>query len=557
MPSARPPRRAHVPRALSAAAVSLGVAALVAARRPAEVAPAAGEPCPFVVARPADAPALAREFRAAWISPVESGEWPSSPDLTDADHQQELRDVLDRASAVGLNAVIVHVRPAADALYPSARAPWSSYIARDGLAPRYDPLQFALGEAHRRGLQFHAWYNPFRAAPPDRSRPAVGAARIAETRPEWVVRYGGQRWIDPGDPEARAAVLAELLDVVARYDVDAVHLDDYFYPYLEERTWTERVRAGGTRRRPRYRMVRHTETIPFPDDRTWERYGRPAGFRTRGDWRRENVSQFVRALYEGVKARKPWVQVGISPFGIWRPGAPAGLTGLDAYAEIFADSRRWWREGWLDYLAPQLYWRNDNDQRRNQRLDAWWRAENARERHLYPGMLTMRVASGAARWAPSEIEGQIAHYRDVRAGSPEALGHVHFRMQSLLEEAPGGLGDRLRVGAYVEPALPPASPWLGEQAPGAPRYTGCSVGAGAAVAVAASAGEPPRWWAVQWRDALGRWSLRAYPAAAGVFTARLGDGSAATAMAVRAVSATGVAGPALVLTTAAGGDAGR
>jgi uncharacterized lipoprotein YddW (UPF0748 family) len=443
------------------------------------------------------------------------------------------------------------VRPAADALYPSARVPWSSYIARDGEAPRYDPLQFALGEARRLGLQFHAWVNPFRAAPPEADRPAEGARRIAQAHPEWVVRYGAQRWIDPGDPGARDAVLGDLLEIVERYDVDALHLDDYFYPYLEERSWTERVRVRGGRR-PRYRTVTHTETIPFPDDRTWARYGAPAGFATRGAWRRENVSRFVHALYDSVKARKPWVQVGVSPFGIWRPGSPPGVTGLDAYGEIYADSRRWWREGWVDYLAPQLYWRNDNDQRRNQRLDAWWRAENQRERHLYPGMLTMRVASGGGRWAPTEIEGQIAHYRDVRAGSPEALGHVHFRMQSLLEDAPGGLGDRLRAGAYASPAVPPASPWLGADAPSAPRYTGCAGGPEASVAVDAGGGAPPRWWAVQWRDAAGRWTLRAYPGDARVLPARFGDGSVPTAMAVRALSATGVEGAPLVLTGAPG-----
>jgi uncharacterized lipoprotein YddW (UPF0748 family) len=145
--------------------------------------------------------------------------------------------------------------------------------------------------------------------------------------------------------------------------------------------------------RRRYRTVRETATIGFPDDRSWARYGAAAGWRDRGDWRRENVSQFVRALYDSVKAHKPWVAVGISPFGIWRPGYPAGVTGLDAYREIFADSRRWWREGWVDYLVPQLYWHSDGEQARNRRLDAWWRAENVRGRHLWPGMLTMRVAS--------------------------------------------------------------------------------------------------------------------------------------------------------------------
>ena len=487
-------------------------------------------------------PPVAREFRAAWMSPVDAGEWPSAPDLDDASQQEELRDLLDRAAEVGLNAVILHVRPAADAFYPTDRAPWSSYfVPRGAEEPGYDPVAFALEEAHRRGLQLHVWVNPFRAAPPERRREPLGAEFIAETNPEWVVRYGSQRWIDPGDPAARQAVLGALLEVVYRYDVDAIHLDDYFYPYLEERTTVRRVPVG----RRRYRTVRETATIGFPDDRSWARYGAAAGWRDRGDWRRENVSQFVRALYDSVKAHKPWVAVGISPFGIWRPGYPAGVTGLDAYREIFADSRRWWREGWVDYLVPQLYWHSDGEQARNRRLDAWWRAENVRGRHLWPGMLTMRVASGANRWPASEIERQIVGYRATRAGSAESLGHVHFRLKSLLDDAPGGLGDRLRAGTYAAPALPPASPWLGADRPGTPGVASCGGAVPAATLTAYGPGRT-RWWFVQWRDAAGRWTGRTLPATSAVPLA-FSDGSRPTAVAVRPVSPTGVEGAPLVL----------
>jgi uncharacterized lipoprotein YddW (UPF0748 family) len=451
-----------------------------------------------------------------------------------------LRDILDRAAAIGLNAVILHMRPAADAMYPTARAPWSSYFIPNGDEPGYDPLAFALAEAHRRGLQLHVWMNPFRAAPPEPRREAVGAASLRATRPEWVVRYGSQQWIDPGDPGARRAVLAAMLEVVYRYDIDAIHLDDYFYPYLEERTTTRRVRAGR-----QWRTVRETATIGFPDDRSWARYGAAAGWRDRGDWRRENVSQFVRALYDSVKAHKPWVAVGISPFGIWRPGYPAGVTGLDAYREIFADSRRWWREGWVDYLVPQLYWHSDGEQARNRRLDAWWRAENVRGRHLWPGMLTMRVASGANRWPASEIERQIGGYRAARAGSAESLGHVHFRLKSLLDDAPGGLGDRLRAGTYAAPALPPASPWLGADRPGTPGLASCGGAVPAATLTAYGPGRT-RWWFVQWRDAAGRWTGRTLPATSAVPLA-FSDGSRPTAVAVRPVSPTGVEGAPLVL----------
>ena len=535
-------------RARAAGAAVLCAAALGAVRQ--QVAPAAAA-CPFVPvalgggtgADTLAPPPIAREFRAAWVSPVEGGEWPSAPDLDDASQQEELVSLFDRAQQVGLNAVILHVRPAADAMYPTARAPWSSYFIPNGDQPGYDPLAFAVEEAHRRGLQLHAWVNPFRAAPPEPRREAVGAAAIAASHPDWVVRYGSQRWIDPGDPAARQAVLDAVLEVVYRYDVDAVHLDDYFYPYLEDRTTTRRVRVG----RRRYRTVRETETIAFPDARTWERYGVAAGWRDRGDWRRENVSSFVHALYDSVKAHKPWVAVGISPFGIWRPGYPSGVTGLDAYREIFADSRRWWREGWVDYLAPQLYWRSDGEQLRNQRLDAWWRSENVRGRHLWPGMLTMRVASGANRWPASEIERQIGALRSARAGSGESQGHVHFRLKSLLENAPGGLGDRLAATMYATPAVPPASPWLGADQPGAPQVASCGDGASPAAALAATGPGRTRWWFVQWRDAAGRWTARTLPAAVGAVPLFYGDGTRPTAVAVRAVSPTGVEGAPLVL----------
>ncbi len=530
-----------------ACAAAACAAALAGARRPSPSAQASAA-CPLVPlaagAPGADAlapPPVAREFRAAWISPVENGEWPSAPDLDDESQQEELRELFDRAAEIGLNAVVLHVRPAADAMYPTARAPWSSYFVPPGEEPGYDPLAFALAEAHRRGLQLHAWVNPFRAAPPDRRAP-LGAERIAAAHPEWVVRYGSQRWIDPGDPAARQAVLDAVLEVAYRYDVDAVHIDDYFYPYLEERTATRRVRAGR-----RWRTVRETYTLQVPDDRTWERYGRAAGWQSRGDWRRENVSGFVRALYDSVKAHKPWVAVGVSPFGIWRSGYPRGVTGLDAYGEIFADSRRWWREGWVDYLAPQLYWHSEGEQLRNQRLDAWWRSENVRGRHLWPGMLTMRVASGQNRWPASEIERQIGALRSARAGSGESQGHVHFRMKSLMADAPGGLGDRLAATMYATPALPPASPWLGADAPGAPRVGGCTEGATPSAALAPVGPARTRWWFVQWRDAGGRWTGRTLAGTTAAVPLYFGDGSRPSAVAVRALSPTGVEGPPLVL----------
>ncbi len=482
-------------------------------------------------------PPVAREFRAAWVSPVEGGEWPSRVGMTDAEQQAQLVGLFDRAAAIGLNAVILHVRPAADALYPTPRAPWSSYLTRGGAAPGYDPLAFAIREAHRRGLQLHVWFNPFRAAPPDERHAPAGAQRVAGEHPEWLVRYGSQRWIDPGYPDARRHVLESLLEVVDRYDVDGLHLDDYFYPYREEETVTRRVRVG------RHTRVEHSShTIAFDDERSWARYG---SGESRSAWRRENVSEFVRQLYAGVKARKPSVLVGISPFGIWRPGSPQGVTGLDAYEEIYADSRRWLREGWLDYLAPQLYWASDGEQARFRKLDAWWRSENPQHRHVWPGLLTMRVAEGSNRWPVGEIPREVELLRAAREPAGESLGHVHFRLKSLLASAPGGLGDRLAATLYAAPAVPPASPWLGAAVPAAPRFAGCANGS--LVTVSAGDATRVRWWLASWRDARGVWETQLLPGDSPVISPGFASGESADALAVSAVSPTGVEGPALVL----------
>src|SRR5437763_3110904 len=416
-------------------------------------------------------PRLAREFRAAWISPTEGADWPSRPGLSIEEQKAELSEVLDRAKADGLNAVLLHVRTAGDALYPSRAAPWSRYlVGRDpvslGEYAGYDPLALAVAEAHARGLQLHVWFNPFRAMPPDDlGRPVAG--HVTSTHPKWIRQYGKSTWIDPGIPAARRAVLDCIKDVVDRYDVDGVHLDDYFYPYLEEGTITRTVKHGKRRRRITRRV-----TLPFPDNASWRRYGVARGWTDRGAWRRANVDDFVQTLYREVKARKKWVLVGISPFGIWRPGHPEGITGLDSYAETFADTRRWLREGWVDYLAPQLYWPLDNYQQRFTRLDAWWRRENVLARHLWPGLFTMRVGSRTDPWPSDEIAHEVDALRNARRGTSESLGHVHFRMRTLLAHVDNDtatFGAELRAAEYATPALPPASPWLGSAAPAEPK----------------------------------------------------------------------------------------
>jgi uncharacterized lipoprotein YddW (UPF0748 family) len=477
------------------------------------------------------------------------------------EQKAELAEVLDRAQADGLNAVLLHVRTAGDALYPTARAPWSRYlVGRDASAlgdyAGYDPLALAITEAHARGLQLHVWFNPFRAMPPDDlGKPIAG--HVTTTHPEWVRHYGKSTWIDPGVPAARRAVLDAIMEVVDRYDVDGVHLDDYFYPYQEDATITRVVKHGKHRRRVTRRV-----TLRFPDDVSWRRYGLARGWTDRDAWRRANIDDFVQTLYRDVKARKKWVLVGISPFGIWRPGYPAGVTGLDAYSEIFADARRWLREGWVDYLAPQLYWPLDNYQQRFTKLDAWWRSQNVFGRHLWPGLFTMRVGSRYDPWPANEIAREVDVLRAARQGTSESLGHIHFRLRTFAERLSEGdsttFGDELHAEEYAEAALPPASPWLGDARPAKPRLgvpeedpelqDGSGDGPAATgtshAVLMATPGDTVavRWWVIQTLGADRRWHERLVRAAGSALALSAADTVGAQWIAVTPISRTGVAG---------------
>ena len=487
---------------------------------------------PGIPASPLTAPPpIAREFRAAWATPIEDRglrDWPSVPGLSPDSQRTELRTMLDRAAASGLNAVLLHVRLAGDAMYPTAYAPWSAQLTGTsgvGPEPAYDPLAFAVDEAHARGLQLHAWFNPFRATLPGSTR-RMAASHVTRTHPDWIRHYGQQTWIDPGIPAARDFVVSTILDVVRRYDIDGVHLDDYFYPYRETRTVVHRVHG---------RRVRTRRELEFPDDASWKKYGKAKGWTDRDAWRRANVDSFVHALYTGVKAIKPDVIVGISPFGIWRPGSPPGVTGLDAYSEIYADSRRWLEQGWVDYLAPQLYWTLDGSENRFRALDAWWRTVNPEHRYVWPGLYTS-MTIGNNGWSLTEIPDEIASIRDSRIGSADPPGEVQFRMSALFAHD-GQLATELRGGAYREPALVPPFPWLGDAAPAAPRLATIAADGPASVSMTPGDSVPVRWWLVQLRDSTGHWkaSLRP-PGANHVATAVNTD-----EVAVTAISATGIA----------------
>jgi uncharacterized lipoprotein YddW (UPF0748 family) len=462
-------------------------------------------------------PEVAREFRAIWVATVDNIDWPSRRDLPTAEQQRELIAILDRAKALHMNALVFQVRPAADAMYPSTLEPWSVYLTgAQGRAPSpaWDPLAFVVREAHARGLELHAWFNPYRARHPSDKSP-LDPTHLAVTRPAVVKKYGQHLWMDPGEPSVIEKSVSVVEDVVKRYDVDGVHIDDYFYPYKE--------RDGrGT-------------LIPFPDERSYAAYTARGGTLALDDWRRANVDTFVEQMYVRVKRAKPWVKVGISPFGIWRPGFPADVRGFDSYAELYGDSRRWLREGWLDYASPQLYWPIAKDGQPYPSLLSWWASQNVKGRHMWPGNYTSRVGTAAA-WTADELVNQIAVTR--RQGN--ATGNVHFSMSVFMPpknaESPSAaerqrLATRLVQETYAAPALVPASPWL---ANGPSALAAATVreerdgrtGATFLIAVAPATQVVRTWVISRWDGA--RWSSELRPAEGTTLTlavaANAGDG---------------------------------
>jgi len=410
-------------------------------------------PAPAVVA-----PAAPREFRAVWVATVANIDWPSKTGLTVAQQKTELIAILDQARALKLNAVILQVRPAADAIYPSALEPWSEYLSGTqgkAPAPAYDPLKLWVDEAHKRGLELHAWFNPYRARH-HQAKSEFAPTHIARTHPGAVKHYGELWWMDPGDEQAVRQTLAVVADVVRRYDVDGVHIDDYFYPYP-----IAAPLPPGTKVNP----AEPAPVVDFPDEPSWQRYRAGGGRLARADWRRANVDQLVAQLYRTVHGIKPWVKFGVSPFGLGRPDRrPPGIEGFSQYDKLYADVERWLQEGWLDYLTPQLYWPAGQKAQDFSVLLDYWARQNTQHRHLWPGLFTSSIGDGPKAWAPGEILGQIGLVR----ADPRAGGHVHFSMVALMQDRRGITG-RLSAGPYAGAALVPATPWLGATPPPAPQ----------------------------------------------------------------------------------------
>jgi uncharacterized lipoprotein YddW (UPF0748 family) len=391
-------------------------------------------------------PSPAREFRAAWIATVGNKDWPSAPGLSVAQQKAELISLLDTAARLKLNAIVFQVRPACDAMYASSLEPWSEYLTGgQGRPPQpyYDPLAFAIEEAHKRGLELHAWFNPFRAR---LTLTAPAAANgISRTHPQWVRSYGEQLWLDPGDPAVRAYSLNVIMDVVRRYNVDGVQFDDYYYPYPAKN-------SAGVK-------------TPFPDDATWRNYGERSGL-SRDDWRRQNVNEFIESVYQNIKAVKPWVKFGIAPFGIWQPGYPPQIKGFNAYTTLYCDSRLWLMSGWLDYCSPQLYWPINSPGQSFPVLLNWWEKQNVRGRNLWPGLAAYSLGP---KFPAAEIGRQIQAIRQLGAG-----GEIFFEMKNLRDDP---VLANVIAGEYTQPALVPASPWLDTVLPARPELA-CRVNRG-------------------------------------------------------------------------------
>jgi uncharacterized lipoprotein YddW (UPF0748 family) len=454
-------------------------------------------------------PEPAREFRGAWVATVANIDWPSRKTLSTQEQKAELLAILDRAAQLKLNAVIFQVRPACDALYASRIEPWSEYLTGTmGKPPEpfYDPLAFAVEEAHKRGLELHAWLNPYRARLRSATSP-VATTHISKLRPQLVRQYGEFLWLDPGEKEVQDYSLSVVMDVVKRYDVDGVHFDDYFYPYKAHD-------ASG-------------KELDFPDDASWRRFG-ARGKLSRDDWRRENVDAFIQRVYTSIKAAKPWVKFGISPFGIWRPKNPPQIQGLDAYALLYADSRKWLASGWVDYFAPQLYWAVDPPDQSFPILLRWWAAQNIKGRILCPGIASTKVGHG---WQPQEIVKQI---RVTRAQLSET-GHIHWNITSLMHNS--AFDAVLGRQVYAQPALMPPLLRLGRTQPGKPKLTvsGGTSGSHLEIRWTPSGSGKPWLWLLQTRT--GReWNKEILPAAD---TMRVWSGALPEVVALSAVNRNG------------------
>lgn len=388
-------------------------------------------------------PGPKREFRAVWVATIENIDWPSRKGLTSETQQQEFRTLLDRQKSYGMNAVLVQVRAAADAFYARGKEPWSEWLTGEqGKAPEpfYDPLIFMIHEAHQRNMEFHAWLNMNRGA--QKGAKSIVEDNLINTKPEWFLTYGGYRLFNLGIPEVRAYITEVVLNIVRNYDVDGIHFDDYFYPYTIA---NEKLR----------------------DDDTFRRYKN--GFGNIEDWRRNNVDLVIKGISDGIREIKPKVKFGISPVGVWRNASvdPSGSQtqgGQTSYDNLYADTRKWIQKGWIDYIAPQIYFSFEFNKVPYGVLAEWW-TKHAYQRHLYIGHGVYRVKAGSNEvgW---EKANQIPRQVRYNRSKPQISGSIFYSARPLSRNELSVNDSLRRLNFY--PALPPTMPWKDNVPPNAP-----------------------------------------------------------------------------------------
>lgn len=376
-------------------------------------------------------PVIKREFRGVWIASVANINWPSRNNLSVDQQKAEAINMLNILQENNFNAVIFQARPSADALYTSELEPWSYFLTGktgEPPYPNYDPLQFWIEESHKRGMELHVWLNPYRAHHSNGG--AVSNLSMVNKLSDITIRLkNGMYWFDPANPKTQGHVSNVVKDLVKRYDLDAIHFDDYFYPYAT-----------------------YNNGRDFPDNASWNAYVNSGGTLSRADWRRDSVNKFVERIYKEIHAEKNYVRFGISPFGIWKPGFPEGIVGSSQYDELYADAKLWLNKGWVDYFSPQLYWPIESKGQSFGSLLKWWKSENTMNRHLWPGLNTVEVKVSDR---PTEIKNQIEITRQLL---PQSTGEIHWSIAGLTKNS--NMLPTLKSGPYKEKALTPKSPWI-------------------------------------------------------------------------------------------------
>lgn len=374
-----------------------------------------------------------REFRAVWIATVANIDWPSTPDLSPTKQRIEMRRMLDKLQEANINAIVIQIRPTADSFYPSAFEPWSYYLTgKNGQPPYpfYDPLQFIIQEAHQRCMEVHVWLNPYRVTNASNQINKLDKNHIYYKNRDLIVKYGDKYYFDPGLDETRAFLNNVVKDIVERYDIDGIHFDDYFYPY-----------PIGNK--------------SFPDDKSFREY--PRGFTSKADWRRNNVNLIIEELQQTIKGTKPWVQFGVSPFGVWRNknkdiNGSATKAGLTNYDDLYADILKWLKEGDIDYVVPQLYWEIGRDIVDYKILSQWW-ANHSYGNNVYVGLYASGL--GTNKRDAWQNGNELARQLEYNAKYvPEISGDVFFSASTFLKN-PKGLIDTLENNYYKYPAIQP------------------------------------------------------------------------------------------------------